>query len=168
MGHPLEGLNRVSFIVLTPITVRMKLPCELIVMHVLPTARGALAKELVGRHGMTQVQVAALFGVTNAAVSQYLKGVRGGNSVIDRSEYRSDFYEEISRIADKVAAGEDVTACLCTICRFAKECGLLKALYVLEGYTGELGICMECPNLAIIRPCNTSADDFRRNHRARP
>ncbi|MBP5203428.1 MAG: transcriptional regulator, partial [Candidatus Methanomethylophilaceae archaeon] len=69
----------------------MKLPCELIVMHVLPTARGALAKELVGRHGMTQVQVAALFGVTNAAVSQYLKAVRGGNSVIDRSEYRSDF-----------------------------------------------------------------------------
>ena len=168
MGHPLEGLNRVSFIVLTPITVLNETSLRTHSDVVLPTARGALAKELVGRHGMTQVQVAALFGVTNAAVSQYLKGVRGGNSVIDRSEYRSDFYEEISRIADKVAAGEDVTACLCTICRFVKECGLLKALYVLEGYTGELGICMECPNLAIIRPCNPPAGDFRRNPRARP
>ena len=35
----------------------MKMPCELIVTHILPTARGALAKELVHNHGMTQVQV---------------------------------------------------------------------------------------------------------------
>ena len=130
----------------------MKLPCELMVVHILPTARGALAKELVNRHNMTQIQVARLFGVTRAAVSQYLKGFRGGNAVIDRSEYRNDFYRVISQMADRVAAGEEVTEVLCGICRFVKECGLLRALYVLEGYDGELGICMECPNLAIVYP----------------
>ena len=64
----------------------MKLPCELIVTHILPTARGALAKELVNRHNMTQVQVAGLFGVTSAAVSQYLKGFRGGHSGLEIHE----------------------------------------------------------------------------------
>lgn len=130
----------------------MKLPCELIVTHILPTARGALAKELVNRHGMTQVQVARLFGVTSAAVSQYLKGLRGGNNLIDKSAYREDFYNMIARCADDVAAGADVTESLCGICAFVKESGLLRALYVFEGYTGELGVCMECPRIDIIQP----------------
>ena len=83
----------------------MKMPCELIVTHILPTARGALAKELVHNHGMTQVQVANLFGVTSAAVSQYIKGLRGGNNLIDKSAYREDFYKMIADTADVVASG---------------------------------------------------------------
>ena len=127
----------------------MKLPCELIVTHILPTARGSLAKELVHRHGMTQVQVAHLFGVTSAAISQYLKGIRGGNNLIDKSAYRDDFYAMISDAADRVAEGEDVTDALCRICEFVKDSGLLRALYVFEGYSGELGDCLECPRVPI-------------------
>lgn len=130
----------------------MKLPCELIVTHILPTARGSLAKELVNKHGMTQAQVAKLFGVTSAAVSQYLKGLRGGNDLIDKSAYRDDFYNKISEVADRVIEGEDVTESLCSICAFVKESGFLKALYVFEGYSGDLGICNECPRLSIIYP----------------
>ena len=128
----------------------MKLPCEVIVTHILATARGSLAKELVKRHGMTQVQVAHLFGVTSAAVSQYLKGLRGGNNLIDKSAYRDDFYGMIADAADAVAAGEDVTEALCRICGFVKDSGLLRALYVFEGYSGDLGQCMECPRLCIV------------------
>ncbi len=134
----------------------MKLPCELIVNHILPTARGALAKELVNRHNMTQVQVANLFGVTSAAVSQYLKGFRGGNDIIDRSEYRNDFYKVISEMADRVHEGEEVTEALCGICHYVKDSGLLRALYILEGYDGEIGVCMECPDLAIVYPRDAS------------
>ena len=135
----------------------MKMPCELIVTHILPTARGALAKELVHNHGMTQVQVANLFGVTSAAVSQYIKGLRGGNNLIDKSAYREDFYKEdfykmIADKADAVAGGKDLTLALCEICTFVKESGLLKALYVYEGYSGELGVCMECPKTTITIP----------------
>ena len=130
----------------------MKMPCELIVTHILPTARGALAKELVHNHGMTQVQVANLFGVTSAAVSQYIKGLRGGNNLIDKSAYRDDFYKMIADSANAVASGEDLTESLCRICAFVKESGLLKALYVYEGYSGELGVCMECPRTTITIP----------------
>lgn len=130
----------------------MKLPCEIVVTRILPTVRGALAKELVRNHGMTQVQVASMFGVTSAAISQYLKGFSEGNDIIDRSEYRDDFYAFIAKEADRVADGKDVTEALCSICHFIKDSGLLKALYILEGYTGDLSMCMECSNLAIVHP----------------
>lgn len=130
----------------------MKMPCELVVTHILPTARGALAKELVRNHGLSQVQVANLFGVTSAAVSQYIKGLRGGNNLIDKSAYRDDFYKAISQQADAVVRGGDVTASLCNICAFVKSSGLLRALYVFEGYTGDLGTCMECPKIDILVP----------------
>lgn len=135
----------------------MKMPCELIVTHILPTARGALARELVTKHGMTQTQVARIFGVTSAAVSQYLKGLRGGNNLIDRSAYRDDFYAVISRMADDIADGADVTESLCGICGFVKESGLLRALYVFEGYSGELGQCMDCPRISIVIPDEVAA-----------
>ncbi len=135
----------------------MKMPCELIVTHILPTARGAIAKELVTRHGMTQTQVAKLFGVTSAAVSQYIKGMRGGNTLIDKSAYRDDFYAMIADTADRIAAGADITESLCMICSFVKESGLLRALYVFEGYTGELGVCMDCPRINIVSPVDGSA-----------
>ena len=105
---------------------------------------------LLVSHGMTQTQVAKLFGVTSAAVSQYLKGMRGGNNLIDRSAYKDDFYAEIARMADEISNGANVTESLCGICNFVKESGLLKALYVFEGYSGDLGICADCPRLNIV------------------
>ncbi len=110
----------------------LKLPCEMIVTYVLPTTKGALAKELVNRHGMTQVEVARIFGVTSAAISQYVKGVRGQNSLIDKSAYKHDFYKLIAVLADSIAAGGSISDALCTVCEFTKESGLLKALYVYE------------------------------------
>ena len=112
----------------------------MIVSHVLPVAKGSLARELVNTHGMTQVQVAKLFGVTSAAVSQYIKGVRGGNSIIDMSAYKDDFYGLIVELAEKIVAGMDVTEAFCQVCTYVYDSGLIKALYVFEGYPAdELG-----------------------------
>jgi predicted transcriptional regulator len=57
----------------------MKIPCELIVWYVLPSIRRELARELVEKHKLTQAEVARRFGVTDAAISQYLKSKRGTN-----------------------------------------------------------------------------------------
>ena len=83
----------------------MKVPCEMIVTYILPTAKGALARELVNQHGLTQVEVSRLFGVTSAAISQYIKGTRGGNDIIDKSAYKEDFYKFISTMANEIMAG---------------------------------------------------------------
>jgi len=135
----------------------VKVPCEMIVTYVLPTAKGALAKELVINHGMTQVQVAKIFGVTSAAVSQYLKGIRGQNSIIDKSAYRDDFYKLIEGLANGIAADGNLVEALCQVCNFVKESGLLKALYVNDGYSPEDIAKFDCPRHMIINCDNNEA-----------
>ncbi len=140
----------------------MKIPCELFVTYILPTAKGSLARELVTYHDMTQVQVAKLFGVTSAAVSQYMKGVRGGDSILDKSAYRDDFYKLISDLGNKVADGMDVGEALCIVCQYTKDSGLLKALYVLEGYESKDIKYIECPTYIVGDPYKADEHRLRR------
>ncbi len=128
----------------------MYFQCELIVFDVLPTARGAIARCLIDKHGYNQIQVARKFGVTGSAISQYLKGVRGGSEVIENSPNRENFYKMIERAADAIFEGLDVNDVLCTICQFVKESGMIEELYIARGTTGASAACFECPRLNIV------------------
>jgi len=129
----------------------MKLPCELVVCELLPTARRELAEELVKTHGYTQVRVAEMFGVTAAAISQYLKGLRGENPLISKSSYKRDFYAIIEESALRVHEGEDVVQVLCDICTFVKKVGMLDEIYRDMGEEAILPDCFECPRDNIVK-----------------
>ena len=135
----------------------MKIPCEVVVWYLLPTIRRGVAKELVSVHGFTQSRVAKTFGVTDAAVSQYLKGIRGQNSIIDKSAYRDDFYKLIEGLANGIAADGNLVEALCQVCNFVKESGLLKALYVNDGYSPDDIAKFDCPRHMIINCDNHDA-----------
>lgn len=128
----------------------MYFQCELIVFDVLPTARGAIARSLIDNHGYNQIQVAEKFGVTGSAISQYLKGVRGGSKVIDASSKREEFYKMTERAADAISEGLDVTEILCSICNFVKSSGLIDDLYAARGSVADPSACFECPRLNIV------------------
>ena len=128
----------------------MKMPCELMVTHILPVAKGALAKELVSKYGKSQVEVARMFGVTSAAVSQYIKGVRGGGGMIDKTVYRDDFYDMLSETARKISEGMHFNEAMCSICGYVKNSGMLRALYVYEGYDADQILCFEYPKVITI------------------
>lgn len=123
----------------------MKMPCELIVSEILPTARGELARQLVTRHNLTQAKVAKMFGVTSAAVSQYIKGLRGGNTYIENSIYRSMFYDKIVDSADQMVSGADFADVLCDVCCFVKQIGMVDEIYAMQGAKEDLNKCLECP-----------------------
>ncbi|MDD4454468.1 MAG: transcriptional regulator [Candidatus Methanomethylophilaceae archaeon] len=130
----------------------MRLPCELVVHEILPTARGEVAKELVTAHGFTQTRVAAAFGITSAAISQYLKGLRGGNPLVESSPFGEHFHDCISRAADRIAEGHDVMEELCIICNEVKTCGMLDDIYRNQGEEMPLAECIECPadNISVL------------------
>ena len=111
----------------------MKIPCELVVWYVLPTIRREVAKELVKTHGMSQAQVAKKFGVTDAAISQYLKKKRGENQLIEESSQYELFLEEIKLAAERIAdnSSEFVNE-MCRICTVVKSTGLLAKIYEVQ------------------------------------
>ena len=111
----------------------MKIPCELVVWYLLPTIRKEVAKELVSAHGYSQADVARTFGVTDAAVSQYLKNKRGDNRVVtdspDYPEILGAIRESSARIAKE---GADFAEEVCRICMVMKKAGIINKIYEVE------------------------------------
>jgi len=62
----------------------MKHPQEIEVWYTLPAIRRELSKAFIGKHKLNQKEVAAIMGVTEAAVSQYLKSKRASAVNFDR------------------------------------------------------------------------------------
>ena len=111
----------------------MKIPCEIVVWHVLPMIRRELASELVTAHSLTQAEVARIFGVTDAAISQYLKKKRGDNSVVEQSERYPEFMSSIKQSAALIV--EEKTRFeneMCRLCAVVKSIGLLSEIYELQ------------------------------------
>ena len=55
----------------------MLLPSEIESKLTIPVLRAIVAKRLISEHDFTQEEVAKALGVTQAAVSNYIRGVRG-------------------------------------------------------------------------------------------
>ena len=110
----------------------MKIPCELIVWYVLPSIRRALARELVERHELSQAEVARRFGVTDAAISQYLRSKRGINKEREDSDKYPEFREEVVRAATRMLHGSDIVTETCNICKMVKDSGMLCKIYEIQ------------------------------------
>ena len=86
------------------------LKCE-VMAKLLPSLRAAVAKELRRRYGFSQHDIAKKLGVTQGAVSQYLKKRRG-------KEITSlEIKRAVKEIADAVVKGSDFDSEVCKICR---------------------------------------------------
>ncbi len=115
----------------------MKIPCEIVVWYVLPMIRRELSRELVQAHGMTQAEVARMFGVTDAAISQYLKKKRGSMPEVEALPIYEDFLAEIHRSAESISTHRsDFYSEMCRLCCHVKASGLLAIIY--KNQTGML------------------------------
>ncbi len=79
------------------------LPEELAVKSALPALRASIAKELMEKHGMTQTQIADLLGVTQTAISYYLRDKRGfgAKDSVQEEEVRKTITEIAVMLAQK-------------------------------------------------------------------
>ncbi len=93
---------------------------------------------------MIQAEVARKFGVTDAAVSQYLKSKRGSNKEIEASGQYDDFRKEISLSAQRIIDGSDIVTETCRICEMVKKSGMLVSIY--EVHTGLKAPACVCPD----------------------
>ncbi|MFP8954372.1 thiamine-phosphate synthase family protein [Natrialbaceae archaeon A-arb3/5] len=108
------------------------LPSELVVDRFLPTVRAMLATRLAER-GMTQKEIAANLGVTQAAVSKYVSGESGGD---DRFRDDPETVATVERIADGLASdgmdGYEALAELLSLVRSLEDRGPICELHEEE------------------------------------
>jgi len=105
-------------------------PCEVAVKCVLPTVRAMMAKELMTKHRLRQLDVAKLLGVSQSAVSLYGRKIRGRSINLEEEE---DIIAQINDVAASLADGKmvykDFVTELCEVCRAIRGKGLMCKLH---------------------------------------
>jgi uncharacterized protein len=133
--------NSKSYVSLTKKgSIPLKHPQEIEVWYVIPAIRKALALDLI-KSGKSQRQVAFLLGVTEAAVSNYIKKKRAKD--IDLPNEVKEFVNKVSvKIVDKRSAYYQVQQ----ISNFVKESkALCKMHFAIEdGVEENCNVCYEC------------------------
>jgi predicted transcriptional regulator len=113
------------------------MPQEIEVWYLIPAIRRELAKAML-KEGRTQKAIAKTLGVTEPAVSQYMKSKRAAEV-----KFSSDVSIEIKEAARRVAGGGSVVAEMQNICRLCKADQTLCKLHVKYGApSGKCSVCM--------------------------
>lgn len=95
----------------------MRTPCEIIIWYVLPGIRSGLARELANR-GFSQTEIAERLGITQPAVSQYLREKRGGGL-----EFKENVMHAIRELANALADNgiDNLIWGVCQVCARVRE-----------------------------------------------
>jgi len=123
----------------------MKPYCELVAQNLLPTIRALIAKELINKYKMTQQQAAKKLGITQSAISQYIRQLRG--SKIKTIENDKIVLKEIEHFSDRLVSGElnDSSKMLEAFCYICKSIRKRKMICKLHKKTfPELEECNIC------------------------
>ena len=107
----------------------MRSYCEIMVKDILPALRSFIARELMAEYKLNQSEVAKLLGVSQPAVSQYLRELRGREKKILRNEAVS---LEIKRLCQKIY--ERRIDSLQLVREFHVICKTIKDTGLIEGY----------------------------------
>ena len=100
--------------------------CEAVVHYVFPTVRAMIARELIETHGLTQKEAARRMGLTQPAISQYKKQLRGSrvSAIKKNPELMSKITEIAAQLSNDEMDAEHTATRMCEICEEARKGGL--------------------------------------------
>ncbi len=94
----------------------MKTHCEMVVKEILPGIRSMIAKELIHVYNMNQCETAKALGISQPAVSQYLREMRGKKYIAGDAEVMEEIKKLSGKIFRKEVAADSIAAEFCNIC----------------------------------------------------
>ena len=134
----------------------MLLPAEIESKTLIPALRAILAKKLATNHDIREDEISRMLGVTQAAVSNYIRGIRGNPELIEKLLAEEQVVKMIADITDRLAAEKDYTQA--TLSKFIGLCNYIKTSLLicdihhnLESDIDE-AICKECENMLLKGP----------------
>ena len=103
----------------------MRTVCEIVVQDILPNLRAAVAKELMNSYNMNQGEVAKLLDVSQPAVSQYIRQLRGRSQEIE-TLVKDEIKELCDQLNSKKIDHGSLATRMCEISKVLLDKGLVK------------------------------------------
>ena len=98
----------------------MKFEWENITQEIVPSLRAMIAQELINNYNLNQTEAAKLMGVSQPAVSQYLRRIRGKNNrIFLDTEILSETKKVALVIFEKKLGEQDIDREFTRLCKFA-------------------------------------------------
>jgi len=101
----------------------LKFYCEVFTKNFLPAIRAIIAENLTEKHGLTQIEAAKKMGLTQAAISHYLRSKRGAKAY-NILKQNGDVLSYIEKLAELIYQGKGTTKeayeYVCKICEWIR------------------------------------------------
>ena len=107
----------------------MLLPSEIEAKSLIPAVRAILAKKLIGEYSLKEEDVAKDLGITQAAVSKYVRGTRGDIDLISKLESVREVMRMIDDIAKDLSTNKAYTPS--TLAKFVGLCNYMRYTLII-------------------------------------
>lgn len=134
----------------------MLLPAEIESKTLIPALRAILAKKLAEEHDIREDEISKMLGVTQAAISNYIRGTRGDPSLIAKLLAEKQVAQLINELCDNLSS--DLAYTPSSLSKFIGLCNYIKSSLLiceihhnLESNIDEQ-VCKECENMLLKGP----------------
>ncbi|EIJ66378.1 hypothetical protein BD31_I1998 [Candidatus Nitrosopumilus salaria BD31] len=134
----------------------MLLPAEIESKTLIPALRAILAKKLAEEHNIREDEISKMLGVTQAAISNYIRGTRGDPSLIAKLLAEKQVAIMIDELSDNLSS--DMAYTPSSLSKFIGLCNYIKSSLLiceihhnLESNIDEQ-VCKECENMLLKGP----------------
>lgn len=107
----------------------MLLPSEIEAKSLIPAVRAILAKKLIKEYALKEEDVARVLGITQAAVSNYVRGTRGDVGLISKLESVREVMRMIDDIAKNLSTNKAYTPS--TLAKFIGLCNYMRYTLII-------------------------------------
>ena len=136
--------------------VIMLLPAEIESKTLIPALRAILSKKLSEEHNIREDEISKMLGVTQAAVSNYIRGTRGDPQLIQKLLSEEQVAKLINELCDSLTT--DMAYTPSSLAKFIGLCNYIKSSLLicdihhnLESNIDEK-VCKECENMLLKGP----------------
>jgi predicted transcriptional regulator len=107
----------------------MLLPSEIESKSLIPAIRAILSKKLIHDYNLKEETVAKLLGITQAAVSNYIRGTRGDLVLVAKLENNFEVMKMVSDIAKDLSLNKAYSPS--TMTKFIQLCNFMRYTFII-------------------------------------
>ena len=134
----------------------MLLPAEIESKSLIPALRAILAKDLANKHNIREDEISKMLGVTQAAISNYIRGTRGDPKLIEKLLDDKQVTVMLDDISDSLSSDKAYTPS--SLSKFIGLCNYIKSSLLICDIHHNLEtniddeVCKECENMLLKGP----------------